>query len=88
MNWSIINYLPDVANCKSNFVTTISSYIKAVHHHLGLEINTFAPGHTPIRKRGSSQPTPRRKGNNPLLKGTVEFSKELVEGELSQLLFG
>jgi hypothetical protein len=88
MNWSLINYLPDVGNCKSNFITTISSYLKAVHHHLGLELDDFVPGQTPVRKRGTSQHTPRRKGNNPLLQGTVEFSRELVQGELAQLLFG
>jgi hypothetical protein len=88
MNWSLINYLPEVANCKSNFITTISSYITAVYQHLVEEMNGFIPGQTPVRKRGSSQQTPRRKANNPLLQGTVEFSRSLVNGELAQLLFG
>lgn len=88
MNWSLINYLPDVANCKANFITTVSSYIKAVYEQLMEEMDGFVPGQTPVRKRMGSQQTPRRKCNNPLLQGTVEFSRELVRGELAQLLFG
>jgi hypothetical protein len=88
MNWSLINYLPEVANCKANFITTVSSYIKAVYEQLVEEMDGFVVGSTPVRKRGQSQVTPRRKCNNPLLKGTVAFCRELVHGELAQLLFG
>jgi len=86
MHWALLQYLPDVANCKTNFTTTVASYISAIHKKLKSEVDGIVPGETPVRKRTSTQ-TPRRKGNNPAIQSTVAFSKELVSGELSQLLF-
>jgi len=86
MKWSLTNYLPDVGNCKLNFSTAIASYILAIHKHLSNEMDSFTPGHTPVRKRTSTQ-TPRRAHNNPLLQNTVQFARQLVQGELAQKLF-
>jgi len=86
MQWRLINYLPEVGNCKLNFSTAIASYITAVYKHLSTEFDGFIPGETPVRKRNSTQ-TPRRAHDNPLMKNTTEFARELITGELAQKLF-
>ncbi len=87
MRWTITNILPEVGNCKTNFINVITSYIIAVHKHLCSELDGIVPGETPVRRRLSTQ-TPRRKGNNPaLVMNTATFSKEYVQGDLAQHLF-
>lgn len=86
MNWAIVNYLPDVGNCKVNFQTIVASYILAIHKHLRNEMDGFAPGETPVRRRRASQ-TPRRQHSNPVMISTASYAKELVHGALTQDLF-
>ena len=86
MQWRLVNYLPEVGNCKINFSTAIASYITAVYQHLNDELDGYTPGETPVRKRKSTQ-TPRRAHNNPLTQNTVQFARQLITGELAQKLF-
>jgi hypothetical protein len=86
MHWRLINYLPEVGNCKINFSTAVAGYITAVYKHLSAELDGFTPGETPVQKRKSTQ-TPRRAHNNPITQNTVQFARELIKGELAQKLF-
>ncbi|CAL8111322.1 unnamed protein product [Orchesella dallaii] len=87
MRWALTSILPEVGNCKTNFVNVITSYILAIHKHLSSEVDGIIPGETPVRRRVSTQ-TPRRKGNNPaLMMNTTAYSREYVKGELAQHLF-
>lgn len=86
MHWRLISYLPEVGNCKINFRTAIASYISAVYEHLRSELEGFTPGQTPVLKRNLAQTTSRGQDIQTAM-STVQFTRELLRGELSQQLF-
>ena len=62
MNWNLATYLPEGGAIQKNFNTVIAGYITANHQFLEEEAVRIAPGHTPIRRRRSSQSqTPNRR---------------------------
>jgi len=86
------SYLPEAGNIQGNFNRVVVGYISALHNFLQEELDRVAPGATPVRRRkNQSQLTPSR-GSQGTVGGepqTVDaFCSELVEGELSQRLFG
>ena len=93
MSWNMATYLPEAGNIQTNFNTIIVGYIATVNNYLQEELERIAPGSTPVRKRKSSlSQTPRRSqqprsgSGDP---GSVDqLCADLVDGELSQKLFG
>ena len=62
MNWNLATYLPEGGAIQKNFNTVIAGYITANYQFIEEEAQRIAPGHTPIRKRRSSQSqTPNRR---------------------------
>ena len=62
MNWNLATYLPEGGAIQKNFNTVIAGYITANHQFIEDEAQRIAPGHTPIRRRRSSQSqTPNRR---------------------------
>jgi len=91
MNWNLATYLPEGGAIQKNFNTVVAGYITANYQFIEEEAQRIAPGHTPIRKRRSSQSqTPNRRlsqaTGEPLT--ASEYAQDLIKGELTQRLFG
>ena len=90
MNWNLASYLPEEGAIQKNFNTVIAGYITANFQFIEEEAVRVAPGHTPVRKRRSSQSqTPRRLSQatgEPMT--PREYAQDLIKGELTQRLFG
>ncbi|XP_013399576.1 DNA polymerase epsilon catalytic subunit A [Lingula anatina] len=93
MNWNIVHYLPEAAACQTNFNMIVAGYILAVYKQVQEEARSMTPGNTPIRRRHTSQSQTQ---TNPAVKSMdgaatpaqVEFSQNLIEGDLTQQMFG
>lgn len=80
-----MHYLPDVGNCKRNFITTIALYVTAMEEHLEEVMDGFKPGETPVHRRNVT-PTPRRAHNTPIIQDTVEFARNIIKEFTQRLL--
>ncbi|ELK14231.1 DNA polymerase epsilon catalytic subunit A [Pteropus alecto] len=86
-NWNVVRFLPQAASCQSYFLMIVSAYIVAVYHSLQEELGRSAPGSTPVRRRGASQPSQEAQGAAGALPGVITFSQDYVANELTQNFF-
>ncbi|XP_019487455.1 PREDICTED: DNA polymerase epsilon catalytic subunit A [Hipposideros armiger] len=86
-SWNLVQFLPQAASCQSYFLMIVSAYIVAVHHSVQEELRRSAPGSTPVKRRGASQPSQEAQGAAGALPGVITFSQDYVANELTQNFF-
>lgn len=65
----------------------VAGYILSIYKHVSEESRSLTPGSTPVRRRDQTLSQTQKTFDNTTTPSTVDFSQQLVSGELAQQMF-